>query len=116
MVSESTLAGYITLAFFVIGLNKLGAVIIILLNPRLKLIRTVQSTNLATNVVSARTVLRNKCFSSLWALYGFSRLVLPLESRHSCCFKFGRDCGGLLHKGAEARCARARGCAGGRTS
>lgn len=30
MVSESTLAGYITLAFFVIGRNKLGAVIIIL--------------------------------------------------------------------------------------
>ena len=33
MVSESTLAGYITLAFFVIGRNKLGAVIIILSIP-----------------------------------------------------------------------------------
>ena len=98
-------------SFFVIGPNKLGAVIIILLNPRLKLIRTVQSTNLATNVVSARTVLRNKCFSSLWALYGFSRLVLPLESRHSCCFKFGRDYGGWLgQRGGGKMRARAGLC------
>jgi hypothetical protein len=125
MVSESTIAGFITLAIFVIGRNRLGAVIIILLDtpsqaePHSSVDEPCDERTSECQQECQHGAERNKMFFFAVGAIRFSRLVFPLESRHSCCFKFGGDCGaccGGLDKGAEARCAGARGCAGGRTS